>query len=76
MLHKIRDLLVRQRTALIDALRAHLSEYGIVTGKGPGGVTALMKLHERQEKLPTHARSALHAIGAQLRCLAREIDPL
>lgn len=77
MLHKTRDLLVRQRTALINALRAHLSEYGIVTGKGPGGVTALMKqLHEAQEKLPAHARSALHTIGAQLRSLASEVNRL
>lgn len=77
MLHKTRDLLVRQRTALINALRAHLSEYGIVTSKGPGGVTALMKLlHEAQEKLPAYARSALHTIGAQLRSLASEVDRL
>jgi len=77
MLHKTRDLLVRQRTALINALRAHLSEYGIVTSKGPGGVTALMKLlHEGQEKLPAYARSALHTIGAQLRSLASEVDRL
>lgn len=77
MLHKTRDLLVRQRTALINALRAHLSEYGIVTSKGPGGVTALMKLlHEGQEKLPAYARSALHPIGAQLRLLASEVDRL
>nr|WP_084250315.1 IS110 family transposase [Sphingomonas mali] len=77
MLHKTRDLLVRQRTALINALRAHLSEYGIVTSKGPGGVTALMKLlHEEQGKLPAHARSALHTSGAQLRSLASDIDRL
>ena len=37
MLHKTRDLLVRQRTGLINALRAHLAEYGIISGKGPGG---------------------------------------
>lgn len=77
MLHKTRDLLIRQRTALINALRAHLSEYGIVTSKGPGGVTALMKLlHEGQETLPVHARSALHGIGSQLRSLASEVDRL
>lgn len=77
MLHKTRDLLIRQRTALINALRAHLSEYGIVTSKGPGGVTALMKLlHEGQETLPIHARSALHGIGSQLRSLASEVDRL
>jgi transposase len=35
MLHKTRDLLVRQRTMLINALRGHLGEYGVVTAKGP-----------------------------------------
>ena len=61
MLHKTRDLLVRQRTGLINALRAHLAEYSIIiSSKGPGGLTALMKvLHETQERLPAHARSAL-----------------
>ena len=77
MLHKTRDLLVRQRTALINALRGHLSEYGIIGGKGSGGVTALMKmLHEAQDGLPSHARSALHTIGSHLRTLAMEIERL
>lgn len=77
MLHKTRDLLVRQRTGLINALRAHLAEYGIISGKGPGGVTVLMKvLHEAQERLPAHARSALHTIGSQLRALASEVQRL
>jgi transposase len=77
MLHKTRDLLVRQRTGLINALRAHLAEYGIIGSKGPGGVTALMKvLHAAQERLPAHARSALHSIGTQLRALASEVDRL
>jgi transposase len=68
---------VEQQAVLINALRAHLSEYGIVTSKGPGGITALVKLlHEGQEKLPAHARSALHTIAAQLRSLASEIDRL
>lgn len=35
MLHKSRDLMVRQRTMLINALRGHLAEYGIVTGTRP-----------------------------------------
>jgi transposase len=37
MLHKSRDLMVRQRTMLINALRGHLAEYGVVTGVGTGG---------------------------------------
>jgi len=77
MLHKSRDLMVRQRTMLINALRGHLAEYGIVTGLGAGGVTASLKaLHEEQDRLPAHARSALHGIAAQLRALATEIDRL
>ena len=77
MLHKSRDLMVRQRTMLINALRGHLAEYGIVTGVGAGGVTAMLKaLHEQQDKLPVHARSALHALAAQLRALSSEVDRL
>lgn len=56
MLHKSRDLLVRQRTMLINALRGHLAEYGVVSGIGAGGVTAMLKkLHEQKEDLPAHA---------------------
>jgi transposase len=77
MLHKSRDLMVRQRTMLINAMRGHLAEYGIVAGVGAGGVTVLLKaLHEEQDKLPVHAQSALHGIAAQLRALTREIDRL
>lgn len=77
MLHKTRDLLVQQRTGLINALRAHLAEYGIISSKGPGGVTALVKVvHEAQDQLPAHARSALHTIAAQLRASASEINRL
>jgi transposase len=38
MLHRTRRLLVRQRTALIDAMRAHLAEFGIIAGVGRNGV--------------------------------------
>src|SRR3977135_843832 len=40
MLHKVRDLLVRQRTMLINALRGRIAEFGIIAARGPGGVTA------------------------------------
>ena len=43
MLHKTRDLLVRQRTMLTNALRAHLAEYGIVSAQGVGGVGSAIK---------------------------------
>jgi transposase len=56
MLHKGRDLVVRQRTMLINALRGHLAEYGIVTGLGAGDVVASLKaLREEQGGIP-HTR--------------------
>jgi transposase len=65
MLHKTRDLLVRQRTMLINALRAHLAKYGIIASKGPGGIKALMKvLHETQGGLPKHARPGRRSIAS------------
>ena len=37
MLHRTRDLLVRQRTQLINAMRAHLAELGLVAAQGREG---------------------------------------
>jgi transposase len=77
MLHKSRDLPVRQRTALINALRSHLAEFGIVSATGPGGMKALtMLLHEEHGSLPSHARSALFTIVNRLTALTREIERL
>ena len=44
MLHRTRQLFVRQRTALINALRAHLAELGIVAGVGRNGLDKLLKV--------------------------------
>lgn len=77
VLHKTRDLLVRQRTMLINALRAHLGEYGIMKAQGPAGVNSLLALlQEAQDAVPTHARSALQSIVAQYRALLCEIEHL
>ena len=39
--HKARSLLVAQRTALVNALRAHLTEFGVVAPRGAGGIGAV-----------------------------------
>ena len=75
MMHKVRDLLVRQRTMLINALRGHLAEFGIIAAKGPGGVKAVMKAyHEIKNTLPQVADYALRALIDQLDCLGAEIE--
>src|SRR4051794_12914191 len=67
MLHKVRDLLVRQRTMLINALRGHLAEFGIVTACGPAGVkAAIVELQSMQDSLPSLARIALRRLIDQL----------
>jgi transposase len=74
MLHKVRDLLIRQRTMLINALRGHLAEFGIIAARGPGGVTAaIVALHEAQDSLPMLARVALHGLVDQLRIVRDEV---
>ena len=63
MLHRVRDLLVRQRTMLINALRGHLAEFGIVTARGPAGVkAAIVELHATQDSLPPLAKMAFHQL--------------
>jgi transposase len=44
MLHRTRDLLMRQRTQLINALRAHMAELGIVAAQGYAGLKELLKV--------------------------------
>jgi transposase len=74
MLHKVRNLLVRQRTMLINAMRGHLAEFGIVAARGPSGVTAaIAALHEAQDSLPELARVALHGLVNQRRVVRGEI---
>lgn len=77
MLHKTRDLLVRQRTMLINALRGHLGEFGIVTAQGAAGVkAAITALRLEADQLPELARLALHGLEAQLAAIHDEIDNL
>ncbi len=44
MLHKTRELLVKQLTMSVNALRSHLSEFGIIAAKGIGRVDELLEL--------------------------------
>jgi len=67
MLHKTRDLLVRQRTALINALRGHMGELGIVVPQGPQKVPGLIEaLRAAGKDVPEVARRALDMLVDQL----------
>jgi transposase len=49
MQHRVRDLLMRQRTQLINALRAHLAELGIAAAQGREGVKGLLAIVAQNE---------------------------
>jgi len=78
MLHRTRDLLIRQRTQLINAIRAHLAELGLVAQKGREGLQELMRTaaDADDEALPSDARFACQAIVAQLQAVQMQIAGL
>ena len=79
MLHRSRDLLVRQRTQLINALRAHLAEIGLVAATGVDGLKSLVEIvREAGEtgRLPSAMRAALQVLVDQLASLQMQISRL
>jgi transposase len=75
MLHRTRDLLIRQRTQLINAMRAHLAELGLVARKGREGLQQLIRTvaEADDERLPSDACFACQAIIAQLQAVQIQI---
>jgi transposase len=71
MQHRARDLLMRQRTQAINALRAHMAELGIVAAQGREGLKQLLAIitDEKDERLPVDARASLIVLAAQLQAL-------
>jgi transposase len=67
MLHRTRDLLTRQRTGAVNALRGHLAEFGIIAAKGSASARDLMNLVGTDERIPECARSALSVLADQIR---------
>ncbi|MES0026602.1 MULTISPECIES: IS110 family transposase [unclassified Mesorhizobium] len=66
MHHKVRELLVAQRTQLLNALRSHLAEIGIIAAQGPNNARALAK---GNDMIPAAVSSALLPLVHQLTAL-------
>ncbi len=75
MLHRTRRLFVRQRTMLINAMRAHLAEFGIVAGVGRNGVGKLVRLIEKgdDDRVPPEALECLMDLRDQLEAVKLKI---
>jgi transposase len=78
MQHRARDLLMRQRTQAINALRAHMAELGIVAAQGREGLRTLLAIivDEKDERLPVDARAGLIVLAAQLQALQTMIGSI
>jgi transposase len=73
--HRTRHLFIRQQTSVINAIRAHLAEFGIVAPVGRNGVEQLLGIaaDATDKRLPEVARACVAALGAQLRMLKAQI---
>jgi len=78
MLHRARDLLMRQRTQLINALRAHMAELGIVAAQGREGIKELLKIiaSEQDARLPVDAHASFVVLAAGLQALQTMIGSI
>jgi transposase len=74
-LHRTRHLFIRQQTSVINAIRAHLAEFGIVAPVGRNGVDQLLGIvaDATDTRLPEIARTCVAALGVQLQMLKAQI---
>jgi transposase len=75
MLHRGRQLLVRQRTMLSNAIRGHLAELGIISAKGRNGTAELLEVlaNARDDRIPVAAQLSLDALARQYANTTSEI---
>jgi transposase len=79
MQHRARDLLMRQRTQLINALRAHLAELGIAAAQGREGIKELLAIVAQDggnTRLPVDAHASLLVLAAQLQAVQTMIGSI
>ncbi len=77
MVFRVRELLIRQRTQAINALRGHLAEFGQVVPQGAANASRLIAIVADQDSgLPANATGTLKALVAALTHLEAEIEKL
>ena len=78
MLHRSRQLLVRQRTMLSNAIRGHMAELGIISAKGRNGTTELLEVIAKVEddRIPPAARFSLDVLARQYANVTAEIGTI
>jgi transposase len=75
VLHRTREMLMRQRIQLSNAIRAHMAEFGLIAPIGREGLQRLIGIvHDEQDsRVPTEARICLQMMAAQLRLVNEQV---
>jgi transposase len=77
MLLKVRDLLIKQRTMVINALRGHAAEFGVIAAKGRVKVAELLQqAHAEEAGVPALALEMLSVLAGQLDALDGRLKAL
>jgi len=76
MLHGGRELLIKRRTMLVNAIRGHAAEFGIVSAKGPDGIKELLSEIKGDEGVPALAGELFTSLADQLENLGKKIRAL
>jgi len=78
MLHRTRQLLIRQRTMLSNAIRGHMAELGIISAKGRNGTAELLQIiaNVADERIPPVARFCLELLARQYLSLVAEVSSI
>ena len=74
MVLRTRDLLIGQRTQLVNALRGHATEFGVIAGKGIGKVDTLLALIAADAAIPIVARETMAMLGSEIARLDARLD--
>ena len=77
-LHRVRETLVKQRTMLINALRGHLAEFGVIAPRGPEGADRLCAIvaDEQEQRIPEILRPALLIFTGQIETLDAQVSAI
>lgn len=78
VIHRVREMLMRQRGQLINALRGHLAEFGVVAPQGTSRISDLTArlADPGDDMIPAMARAVLQVLVEQLRATERRMDEL
>jgi transposase len=78
MLHRSRQLLVRQRTMLSNAIRGHMAELGIISAQGRNGTAELLQViaNAEDDRIPPIARFCLEMLARQYVTITAEVGSI